>query len=294
MAKKVLTSSESGADSLSDINANYTELYTGQAIVQATEKTTPVDADLVGLIDSVTGLLFKLTWANVKATLKTYFDTLYATIASLAAQKDVAETLTNKTLTSPKIETAITDTNGNEIIKTPATASAVNEITVTNAATGGVPEISATGGDTNISLKLAGKGTGNIYPQLKNGFVACTSNTTSASTTNVDITGATVTLTPGVACTMIIQAVFDTQSSVTGDIAAGRIVVDGGAVTTSQGTSMVSQDTGGYRKTVSCLAVVNLTAASHTIKLQIARASGSGTVQVSAGNTGFTYFLISQ
>ena len=281
MAKKVLTSSESGADSLSDINANYTELYTGQAIVQATDKATPVDADLVGLIDSVTGLLFKLTWANVKATLKTYFDS-------------VTTTLTNKTLTSPKIETAITDTNGNEIIKTPATASAVNEITVTNAATGGVPEISATGGDTNISLKLAGKGTGNIYPQLKNGFVACTSNTTSASTTNVDITGATVTFTPDVACTMIIQAVFDTQSSVTGDIAAGRIVVDDVAVANSQGTSMVSQDTGGYRKTVSCLAVVNLTAASHTIKLQIARASGSGTVQVSAGNTGFTYFLISQ
>jgi len=40
-----------------------------------------------------------------------------ATLASLAG----TETLTNKTLTSPKVGTAIADTNGNEIIKTPAT-----------------------------------------------------------------------------------------------------------------------------------------------------------------------------
>jgi hypothetical protein len=52
------------------------------------------------------------------------------------------------------------DTNGNEEIKFTTTASAVNEITVTNAATGNAPELSATGGDTNIDLKLKGKGTG--------------------------------------------------------------------------------------------------------------------------------------
>ena len=41
-------------------------------------KTTPVDADEIGLIDSAASwVLKKLTWANIKATLKTYFDTLY-------------------------------------------------------------------------------------------------------------------------------------------------------------------------------------------------------------------------
>lgn len=44
----------------------------------ATSKTTPVDADELPLVDSAsTFSLKKLTWANIKATLKTYFDSLY-------------------------------------------------------------------------------------------------------------------------------------------------------------------------------------------------------------------------
>lgn len=44
----------------------------------ATSKTTPVDADELPLVDSAaSNVLKKLTWANLKATLKTYFDTLY-------------------------------------------------------------------------------------------------------------------------------------------------------------------------------------------------------------------------
>lgn len=46
---------------------------------QRTAKATPVDADLIGLNDSAaSNALKKLTWANIKATLKTYFDSLYA------------------------------------------------------------------------------------------------------------------------------------------------------------------------------------------------------------------------
>lgn len=44
----------------------------------ATGKTTPVDADELPIVDSAaSNVLKKLTWANLKATLKTYFDTLY-------------------------------------------------------------------------------------------------------------------------------------------------------------------------------------------------------------------------
>jgi len=56
----------------------------------------------------------------------------------------------------------IADENGNEQIIFQTTSSAVNQFDITNAATGNAPEISATGGDTNISLKLTPKGSGQV------------------------------------------------------------------------------------------------------------------------------------
>ena len=58
------------------------------------------------------------------------------------------------------------DTNGNELLKVTATASAVNELTLANAATGGVPTLTASGGDTNIGMKLVGKGTGEVTARV--------------------------------------------------------------------------------------------------------------------------------
>jgi hypothetical protein len=72
------------------------------------------------------------------------------------------ETLTNKTLTSPKIGTSILDTNGAELFKLTATSSAVNELTYANAATGNNPSFTASGDDTNISINLVPKGTGEV------------------------------------------------------------------------------------------------------------------------------------
>jgi len=72
------------------------------------------------------------------------------------------QTLTNKTLTSPKIGTSILDTNGNELALLTATGSAVNEFTIANAATGSGPTISSTGGDSNIDINLTPKGTGDV------------------------------------------------------------------------------------------------------------------------------------
>ena len=77
------------------------------------------------------------------------------------------QTLTNKTLTSPKIGTSILDTNGNELALLTATSSAVNEITLANASTGNGPIISSTG-ETNVDLNLNPKGTG----VLKSGTAA--------------------------------------------------------------------------------------------------------------------------
>ena len=82
------------------------------------------------------------------------------------------QTLTNKTLTSPKIGTNIQDTNGNELITLTATSSAVNEVTYANAATGNNPSITASGGDTNIGIDLKTKGSGVIKAEDGDGNVA--------------------------------------------------------------------------------------------------------------------------
>jgi len=81
----------------------------------------------------------------------------------VGAQGDVTltgtQTLTNKTLTAPKIGTSILDTNGNELLLLTATGSAVNELTLANASTGNGPILSATG-ETNVDINLNPKGTG--------------------------------------------------------------------------------------------------------------------------------------
>jgi len=82
--------------------------------------------------------------------------------ASNAVTATSTDTLSNKTLTAPKLVDGgfIADANGNELLIGDTVTSAVNEITVANAATAGNPKISATGGDTNIGLDLQAKGTG--------------------------------------------------------------------------------------------------------------------------------------
>ena len=130
--------------------------------------------DLVGsiadnLLDQTAGTL-KLQSGDVSITaIKDEDDMVSDSATALATQQSIKAfvssgtvTLTNKTLTSPKVGTAIADTNGNELIKVTATSSAVNEITLANSATSAWPSITASGGDENIGIVLGAKGTGGI------------------------------------------------------------------------------------------------------------------------------------
>ena len=72
----------------------------GSSIHGASGKTTPVDADTMPLIDSAaSNVLKKVTWANIKATLKTYFDTLYQAILTASNLHTFVDALT--ALTTP-------------------------------------------------------------------------------------------------------------------------------------------------------------------------------------------------
>jgi len=97
------------------MDSNLTNLNTDKIetamIVAAASKTTPVDADLLPLVDSAaSNTLKKLTWANLKAAITGSFATLTGT-----------ETLTNKTLTSPIINGTGLNFTDSSVQKTAAT-----------------------------------------------------------------------------------------------------------------------------------------------------------------------------
>ena len=64
----------------------------GAVVTASTEKTTPVDADMVPITDSAAShILKKVSWANIKATIKTYTDTLYSNLAHTHVTADIAD-----------------------------------------------------------------------------------------------------------------------------------------------------------------------------------------------------------
>ena len=85
---------------------------TAPIIAASTSKTTPVDADVLPILDSAAAnILKKVTWTNIKATLKTYFDTLYAAVGSFAASGANADITSLTALTD-----GIVGTSGNQTI----------------------------------------------------------------------------------------------------------------------------------------------------------------------------------
>ncbi|MCE5306770.1 MAG: hypothetical protein LLG20_03935 [Acidobacteriales bacterium] len=68
-----------------------------------------------------------------------------------------AQTLTNKTLTTPKVA-IIHDANGNEALELTAVAGAVNQPELVNSATTKAVEFKTKGGDADIPLKITAKG----------------------------------------------------------------------------------------------------------------------------------------
>jgi hypothetical protein len=114
---------------------------------------------------------WKLVYFDGVATNTGVYDTGFSTTAGDVTLTGT-QTLTNKTLTSPKIGTSILDTSGNELFLLTATGSAINEVTLANAAAGNDPSFSATGGDTNIGMELKTKGSGVIKAEDSGGTVS--------------------------------------------------------------------------------------------------------------------------
>jgi hypothetical protein len=166
-----------GGTGLTSFTANRFLYSTSSSALDASTKAVP-SGDVLGTSDTQTlsnkslidaSTYFLNTTDNTKravfsaasittGTTRTYtLPDVSDTIVTLTA----TQTLTNKTLTAPKID-QINDTNGNAVVILSYAASAVNQLTVSNAAASGTPSISATGTDSNIDLRLAPKGTGSV------------------------------------------------------------------------------------------------------------------------------------
>jgi hypothetical protein len=117
-----------------------------------------------------------------------------------------SETLTNKTITSPKIN-QVNDTNNNPLVTYTTIASAVNYLDVRNNRTAFSPSITATGTDTSISINITPKGTGRILDRgvivpnisssdtLTNKRIVLSAGTTTAGTAPLKLTTQTSPLT---------------------------------------------------------------------------------------------------
>lgn len=88
----------------------------------AASKATPVDADEVPLIDSAASFaLKKLTWANLKATAKTYFDTIYGAINADTTGKSAKSDALNSATTVVNVAAATAPSAGQVLTATDGT-----------------------------------------------------------------------------------------------------------------------------------------------------------------------------
>ena len=195
------------------------------------------------------------------------------------------------TIPSPKVTTAIYDTNGNIILGLSPVASAVNYIAITNSATGNALGFGAAGSDTNIIMSLTGKGNGGVQRQglmtgggYSVGFAGevITSNVSANSVplsnnTNKDIT--TISVTAGVWA--VYPNIFFTASIA---MTAGQAWASLTSATTPDASKIAAVNgvTGVYMGLTAPVLIVSV-AATTTVYLSGLASFGSGTV--GAGGT---------
>lgn len=103
-----------------------TDSIFGAFINGLTSKTTPVDADIFSYVDTEdSNKLKKFTWANIKATLLTYFDTQYKKVELSYALSDETTNLTVGTLITFRMPFAMTLTSVRASVNTAPTVSSI-------------------------------------------------------------------------------------------------------------------------------------------------------------------------
>lgn len=241
----------------------------GAQITAATAKTTPVDADMLGISDSAaSNVLKKLSWANIKATLKAYFDTLYAPIGggggsvagsdkqvqfndggSMGAEADLAYDKTTNALSIGSLATPGIVQGGAPATATSSGAALAVKGGAAGATSGAGGAVSVSGTDatgTDTAGGAASLTAGNSTGNAKGGNANITAGTAGATGTGGDVvitagagtsnnSGGKITLTGSKGSAVDILGGADASSG-TGN---------GGAVNVKGGTSRGSGVSGG-------------------------------------------------
>lgn len=259
-----------------------------ESVDAATSKTTPVDADEIGLSDSTASFgLKKVTWANLKATLKTYFDTLYAafkgptvntqTASYVLVASDVGKrvVMNSASATTITVNTSLFGAGDTlEILNIGAGVCTITAGTATVSTAGTLALVQNAGG----KLYFTSAGVSTFLPTAlaaassshRNQYVTVSADVVLGSSTITDITGYTLTFTPLSATnTMIVSYDLITQGSATPRI---FIDLDGANIYLTDYPLAPGAISGSLR-------ISNLSAVSHTIKLR----------QLTSGGTSITY-----
>lgn len=177
----VVTVQSSGANTIATLAASTTGIFTANTTTPttashwianvtaaggvsggdaSTNTATSVDGE-VALFNGTTGKSIKRASGSGIAKLTSgVLSTVTAPSGTIVGDTDT-QTLTNKTLTSPKID-QINDSNGNANLAISTVASAVNYLNIANSSTGNSPGLNAVGSDTNIGIGFSPKGTGGL------------------------------------------------------------------------------------------------------------------------------------
>ena len=237
----------------------------------------------------------KIDQTNLVTSVNGYTGSVVLTQPDIAgtASLTTVQTLTNKTLTSPKIN-EILDANGNEILSLSPVASATDYLTIKNGIGVGVPlHLQADGSSSNIGLHIQPKGTGLVTitdgTDFNKGIRFRSSGSAASAVTLIDAVssaGHVVTL-PDATTTLVGRNTTDTLTNKTIAFASntftGALGIANGGTGQTTATSAITALTGtqtsayylrsdGTNATLSALSAADLT----------------GTVAITSGGTGQT------
>jgi hypothetical protein len=205
-------------------------------------KTTPIDVDVLPIVDSTGPTTSNVSWANVKATLKTYLDTLYLSISNAAstyvplATYDANTILAATTDNTPVALTIGTNTVVGRVAGNITTLAIDNDLTSVSAADDTVPSAKATKTYSDLKAPIASP---TFTGTVTSPFTVLTAQINEAK--GADIASATTT-DIGAATGNYVNVTGTTTITGLGTIQAGtrRIVTFTGALTlTHNATSLI-------------------------------------------------------